>query len=204
MSNNSLANQSLDAIDKLNDAGSADFVPYDEDLESVPDDKAIRELAQFGAELKTKTRQIEEAEANLAALKKDTAYLAEVTIPDKMMSLGVTSFALSDGTTISLKPEIFVGITKQNERGAYQWLRDNGFGGLIKTQYVMSFDRTEGTLATAAANVLRQNGYGDRLQVEEKIHPATLKAWAKEQDAAQRSLPEELFSVHRINRARAK
>lgn len=204
MFKDSLASQSLDAFDALDEAGLADFIPYDEEFQSAPDDGAIRELARLGAELKARLRKIEEDEAKLVTLKKETSYLAEVTIPDKMMSLGVSSFKLVDGTEITLKPDVFVGITKQNEQAVYRWLRDNNFGGIIKTNYLMAFDRGEGDIAAKVASILRENGYGGRLQVEEKIHPTTLKAWAKEQDAANRQLPAELFSIHRINRAKAK
>ena len=203
MANDSLANQALGAIDSLDDA-APDFIAYDERLESVPDDKAIRDLANLGTRLKQLTRQIEEQEARLETMRKDLSYLSEVTIPDKMTELGVTSFRLADGTEITTKPQIFVGITKQNEEAAYAWLRKNNYGGLIKTNYLLAFGRAETEAAKEAAHLLRVSGFGDRLEIKEQIHPSTLKAWATEQDKAGQVVPAELISIHRVNKARIK
>lgn len=195
------------AIDALTrgPVDAPDFMSdYSDSFEAIPDDRATRELASLCVDLKQAEALVTLKEAELASALAQVKQLAEIDIPEKMASLGVSSFRLVDGSEVTTKPEVYPNISKANQQKAYQWLRENGHGDIIKSVVAVALGRGEDEAARHLASVLKEAGYGDRFSVEEKIHPQTLKAFVKELDEAGTPVPDAFFSVHRVNRARVK
>lgn len=148
------------------------------------------------AELLLKLRDnVARLETELEAAKKDMRRVEQEDLPDLMQELGLETFKLKSGETIEVKPEVDCGITEERRAKAHDWLTINGFGGLIKTEVVAKFGRDERDAAVACAEQIG----GEMI---ERVHPSTLKSFVKEQMAAGKPVPFDLFGVHPYNKVK--
>lgn len=148
------------------------------------------------AELLLKLRDnVARLETELETAKKDMRRVEQEDLPDLMQELGLETFKLKSGETIEVKPEVDCGISEERRAKAHDWLTTNGFGGLIKTEVVAKFGRDEREAAVACAEQIG----GEMI---ERVHPSTLKSFVKEQMAAGKPLPFDLFGVHPYNKVK--
>lgn len=148
------------------------------------------------AELLLKLREnVARLEGELETAKKDMRRVEQEDLPELMQELGLETFKLKSGETIEVKPEIDCGITEERRAKAHDWLTANGFGGLIKTEVVAKFGRDEREAAVACAEQIGG-------EMVERVHPSTLKSFIKEQMAAGKAVPFELFGVHPYNKVK--
>lgn len=148
------------------------------------------------AELLLKLRQnVERLETELETAKTDMRRVEQEDLPDLMQELGLETFKLTTGETIEVKPEVDCGISEERRARAHTWLTENGFGGLIKTEVVAKFGRDERDAAVACAQQIGG-------EMVERVHPSTLKSFVKEQMAAGKPVPFDLFGVHPYNKVK--
>ncbi len=103
------------------------------------------------------------------------------------------SFTLKNGAKVQVKPFYAGKISDENKEEAFKWLRQHGFGSLIKREISAKFGKGQDKLATMALEALEKLGCdpGDKTSV----HPQTLKAFIKEQVEAGKNLPTDLLGV---------
>ena len=150
------------------------------------------QLAELLLQMRNK---VQDMEKQLEVAKADLRRVEQEDLPELMQELGLETFKLKTGETIEVKPEIDCGISEERRRAAHDWLTANGFGGLIKTEVVAKFGRDERDAAVACA---QQIG-GEMI---ERVHPSTLKSFVKEQMAAGKPVPFDLFGVHPYNKVK--
>lgn len=142
------------------------------------------------AELLVKLRSnVQSLEDQLATAKADVRRVEQEDLPQLMSELGLETFRLKSGEVIEVKSEIDCAITEERRAAAHKWLTQHGFGGLIKTEVVVKFGRDEHDAAVACAESIGG-------EMTERVHPATLKAFIKEQLAAGAAVPFDLFGVY--------
>ena len=83
---------------------------------------------------------------------------AEV-IPEIMEQMKLKTLNLQDGSAIEVKEIYSATIPVANREGAYQWLRENDLGDLIKNEITVSFGRGEDDKATQYAGLAEGQGY---------------------------------------------
>jgi len=166
-------------------ADSANIKTDDASLMSISN-LALRQLSLAG--------QIEEAEEALKELNAKFRQISEVDLPNAMLELGMRSFKLEDGASISVEKFYGASIKVENRPLAYKWLEDNGHGPLIKTDVTVPFGKGEEARKDAKdlMDSLKEEGFD--VSLEESVHHSTLKAWAKEQIESGTALPD-LFTV---------
>ena len=142
-----------------------------------------------------------ELEAELADLQSEVDLragklrkLLEESIPEAMRGMGVSSFKMSDGSSIEVKPFYNASIKETHRNAAFQWLREEGFDDIIKKTVTVRFGRNETELSDTLLNLLETNDFMP--EVAEKVEPQTLKAFVKEQLEKGVSVPTETFGVH--------
>ena len=140
-----------------------------------------------------KDRDVEEKEAALKKTKEDARKLREEIIPCALQELGLTKLVLDSGEAITLSQEVYASIPAQSKNYAFDWLTDNGFGGLIKVDVITSFSKGEYQQAYTLNGDL--NGRGLCSKVTQTVHPQTLKAFLKEQIAKGAPVPLDLFGA---------
>jgi hypothetical protein len=88
---------------------------------------------------------------------------------------------------------ISANISKDRSAGAHEWLRDNGFGDLIKNTVSVNFGKGEDDKAGELIKGLEDSGYN--VDQKEAVHPSTLKAFCKEQIEKGSEIPTDLFGI---------
>lgn len=174
-------------------------LPFDP-LEEVPTTREFAEIATLAEQQLAIESAIEIAEAKLKDLGNQLRAIAEVALPEAMRAIGVKAFALANGGKVTIKEEVYCSVRKDVEGRAFAWLRENGHGDIIKSNVEVRFGSGDDEKAVRLVAVLEREGF-DNFGQKTSVHPGTLKAFAKEQLAEGRPLPDDLFSVAPINRA---
>jgi hypothetical protein len=153
----------------------------------------IQSLADQVERLENLQTQIERQEDTLKQNKKDFEYLSGEVIPTMMAEMGLSHLKLMDGSSVDVKPNYSANITIANKDAAFQWLRDNNLGDIIKNEISVSFGRNEDNKAADYAALAEGQGYQPTQKL--KVEPMTLKALVRERIEAGKELPTELFNV---------
>jgi len=134
-------------------------------------------------------------ESDLKAEKQLLRRLLDVDIPELMTELGLVSITTDEGSKVEVQQFVDARIPISKQAQAFGWLRENGFGDLIKHQVISQFGTGEDAEAEAAALYLEGCGYATTNKLS--VHPQTLKAWAREQDEHGTDIPDDLFGIYR-------
>ena len=153
----------------------------------------IQSLADQVERLNTFQKEIETQEEALKQKKKDFEHLSAEVIPTMMAEMGLSHLKLMDGSSVDVKPNYSASITIANKDAAFQWLRDNNLGDIIKNEISVSFGRNEDLKAADYANLASERGY--QLTQKLKVEPMTLKALVRERLENGKEMPTELFNV---------
>lgn len=159
-------------------------------------DSALALVSSLAAIQLERERDVADAEDALNAAKDALRQVKEVDLPEAMKEAGVKTFTTVDGAVVTCKNEVQVNITEANKPAAFQWLIDNGFGGLLKLDVEIHFDRGDRDKAEKLAAQLSKKGIDT--VVKQNVHPQTLKSFAKERIADTESeivFPLDLFGA---------
>lgn len=157
----------------------------------------------FLANLLVKQRaEVERITKELAEEKRELAKIETEDLPELMREIGMQSVTLDDGSIVEVVDEVDCGISEERRGIAHAWLIENGFGGLIKTEVSVAFGSGEFENAMALAEELRGEDFDPNLV--ERVHPATLKAFIKEQLAKGVAVPFDTFGIHPYSKAKLK
>lgn len=150
----------------------------DDDAMAAPSEAKIKDLADAAQRLQEIAYAIEQTETLLQSLSEKHRKITEEEIPQKMLELGMKSFALDDGSTVDVKPFYDCRITPENQDDAFAFLRRTGNGSLIKNVVTLSFGKGEDDLAAKVKAMLAEQ----KLDFTEatSVHAQTLKAFVKE------------------------
>ena len=175
------------------------------DLEEVSvsmkvDDKQLETLSTLCKEMLEQQEMVANLEEQLKTAKEKERELSEERIPNKMSELGYSNITLKTGEKIQIKPFYAAKIPTDRVEEAFQWLRDNGQGDLIKNNVTLQFGRSQDNEAKSLVDELRNKGHNVK-QVE-KVEPMTLKAFVKEQTEKGNSIPSDLFGVYIANKTK--
>jgi len=140
-------------------------------------------------------------EAQFTQAKETRRRIQEDDLPELMRELGLKEVALEDGSKVAVVDEVSCAITVERRPAAHAWLTSHGFGGLIKSAITIEFGRDEFEKAkTYVAEIEQLTEH--RAELDEAVHPATLKAFLKEQLEAGTPLPTELFGMRAYSKAK--
>jgi len=168
-----------------------DFETDQEDLLSKT--RNVDKLADKIQELESLQSRLELQEENLKNTKKELENLSGEVIPTMMSEMGLSHLKLVDGSSVDVKPNYSASITIANKDAAFNWLRNNGLGDIIKNEISVSFGRNEDNKAAGYADFARGQGFEPTQKL--KVEPMTLKALVRERLEAGKEMPTELFNV---------
>ena len=164
-----------------------------EDASSVPEDN----MGKIGA-VATDIAETENEIANLKEqLKKKEDYrtkLSEEVLPSLFSEVGLSELKLSDGRKIKVSEYYRAAIKVENREAAYAWMRNNGFGDLVKNQVTCSFGRNEDEKASKLVSDLNERGYESAQR--EWVEPSTLRAFVREQYESGKEIPMDLLGAY--------
>ena len=146
-------------------------------------------------------KKIEATEEELKKLKDVETTLSEQTIPNLMQQAGVELIKLEGGISVEVKPFYSARIPASKSEEAFQWLRDNGHGDLIKNQVSLEFGMKQDNEAKSIVEELKSKG----LPVKQKttVHPSSLRGLVREQiQDLGKDVPAELFGTYVANKTK--
>ena len=153
----------------------------------------IQSLADQVERLENLNQEIEKKEKDLKQRKKDLEHISGEVIPTMMAEMGLSHLKLIDGSSVDVKPNYSANITIANREAAFNWLRNNGLGDIIKNEILVSFGRNEDNKAADYAVLAQERGFQPTQKL--KVEPMTLKALVRERIEAGKEMPTELFNV---------
>ena len=153
----------------------------------------IQSLADQVERLQTLQREVDSAEEQLKQKKKNLEQISGEVIPTMMSEMGLSHLKLMDGSSVDVKPHYSATITQANKEAAFNWLRQNGLGDIIKNEISVSFGRNEDNKAADYADLAKSHGFQPTQKL--KVEPMTLKALVRERIEAGKEMPTEIFNV---------
>ena len=169
-------------------------INFEEDQTEILDKTDnIGKLANKIKEMQAIQKDIDQNEEYLKQRKKDLEQLSGEAIPTMLTEMGLTYLKLADGSSVEVKTNYSATITLANKEKAFNWLRENGLGDIIKNELTVSFGRNEDNKAAEYAELAKGQGYQPTQKL--KVEPMTLKALVRERIEAGKPLPTEIFSV---------
>jgi len=160
----------------------------------------IKSLAEEVKKLRTMEDQVKLQEEALKSSKRELEVVSAEIIPTMLSEMGLSSLKLADGSSVDVKPFYSATITVQNRDKAFNWLRINGLGDIIKNEISVSFGRNEDNKAAEYANLAKGQGYQPTQKL--KVEPMTLKALVRERIEAGKEMPTDIFNVFVGNRTK--
>ena len=103
----------------------------------------IQSLADQVERLEGVDSEIEDTEARIKLLKKKRDHISGEVIPTMMSEMGLAELKLHDGSHLKVSTTYRATITEANKETAFNWLRENGLGDIIKNEILVSFGRNE-------------------------------------------------------------
>jgi len=119
--------------------------------------------------------------------------LSREVLPSLFSEVGLSELKLADGRKIKVSEYYTATPLKENRAKVYTWLRNNGFGDLVKNQVTCSFGRNEEEKASGLLSHLNEKGY--QSMQREWVEPSTLRAFVREQYEVGKELPMDLLGA---------
>ena len=173
-------------------------------IEDAPQDITetgnVKNLSDQVLSLQSLENEIKEDEEKIKTKKDRADKLSGEVIPTMMKEMSLSSLKLADGSSVEVKPVYGASIPIAKREEAFNWLRNNGLGDLIKNEITVSFGRNEDNKAMAYAILAKGQGYEPAQKL--KVEPMTLKALVRERLESGKEMPFELFNVFAGNKTK--
>ena len=174
-------------------------INFEKDQEEVLDrTENLTSLADQVKKLRDLEDQLKVDEESLKDKKREAEKISGEIIPTLLSEMGLSSLKLADGSAVEVKPYYAANISLRNREAAYNWLRSNGLGDIIKNEITVSFGRNEDNKAADYANLAKGQGFQPTQKL--KVEPMTLKALVRERIENGKEMPTDIFNVFVGNR----
>lgn len=164
------------------------------------DNNTVSSITEKCNELKTLQDSIEEKEEQISKLKQKAKSYEERIIPDMMQEAGVQKLELSDGTKVEVKPFYAAKIPESRNDEAFDWLRNNGHGDMIKNVLTANIDKGQDNQVSVLIDLCEKLDFS--YTQKQKVEPMTLKAFVKEQVEKGKEVPFDMFGVYIANKTK--
>ena len=170
-----------------------DAIKKTDNIQSLADQ--VERLEDFDFSIKNTEEQLKE-------MKKRRDHLSGEVIPTMMAEMGLAELKLHDGSHLKVSTTYRATITEANKETAFNWLRNNGLGDIIKNEISVSFGRNEDNKAANYAELAKGQGFQPTQKM--KVEPMTLKALVRERIEAGKEMPTEIFGIYSENKTTIK
>jgi hypothetical protein len=148
------------------------------DAVEVPREDHLQMLVSMASKLREKINAVADAQATLDLLSADLNRYQLGVLPEAMQLAGVADYTLSDGTRLTVRPDVKASISIENRPYAHAWLKEHGHGGVVKESFLIdlrTLDPTQREMLKSA--IMMHEVIPESL---ESVHAATLKSLVKE------------------------
>jgi hypothetical protein len=176
-------------------------------MKAVVDPKQLTDKVQ---QLKNLEDEIANAEDSIKKLKEQARIISELEIPAMMKEMNITKLKLNDGESVDVRPFYGASLAQGRDEtdemyaarkvAAFEWLRNNGRGDVIKNDITVTFGSGEDNKAAQYAVLARGQGF-EPVQ-KENVHAQTLKAIVGECVESGIDMPSDVFKTYVGNRTK--
>tara|TARA_R100000657_G_C4632020_1_gene79776 strand:- start:166 stop:723 length:558 start_codon:yes stop_codon:yes gene_type:complete len=163
----------------------------EQDQQDIIEKTDINTLASYCKELQSFQNEIEKLEELIKHKKDQADKISSEIIPNLLAEQGLASLKLADGSSVDVKKSYNCTIKKDQMELAYNWLRENGLGDIIKNEVAVQFGKGEDDKAEQLLDLAVQQGYEPNQR--SKVEPMTLKALYRERVEAGLDMPSQFF-----------
>ena len=165
------------------------------DTKDMLDEIEVTDIAEQCVLLKKKEDEVAELEEKLKAKKEERDDISTRVIPELLAEQGLQEIKLADGSKVSVKKEFRATLPKDEIRreAAYQWLRDQNLGDIIKNNVFVTFGKGEDNKANQLVDLAVANGFTP--QQKSDVAWNTLTALYEERVKAGLDMPSDVFSL---------
>ena len=163
-----------------------------EDAASIPTNN-LEKIGAVANDIADTQEEISKIKENLKKKEDYHKKLSQEILPSLFSEVGLSELKLADGRKIKVSEYFTATPLKENRARVYTWLRDNGFGDLVKNQVTCSFGRNEDEKASGLMSDLSDKGLEPAQR--EWVEPSTLRAFVREQYEAGVELPMNLLGA---------
>ena len=118
-------------------------IDFEEDQQEIIEKTDIVSLANYCKELKAYEDEISDLEDKIKFKKEKADKISSEIIPNMLAEQGLSSLKLADGSSIDVRKSYNCTIKKDQMELAYNWLRENGLGDIIKNEVAVQFGKGE-------------------------------------------------------------
>ena len=165
------------------------------DSTDLLDNVEVNTIAAECVNLKKKEDEIADLEEQLKKKKEEADFISSNVIPELLAEQGLSEIKLADGSKVSVKKEFRCTLPKDEVKrtAAYQWLRDQGLGDIIKNNIFVTFGKGEDNKAKQLLDLAAENGF----QPQQKSDAAwnTLTALYQERVESGLDMPSDVFNT---------
>jgi len=166
-----------------------------EDSKDLLDNVEVTTVAQECVKLKEKEDEIASLEEQLKNKKLEADDISSRVIPELLAEQGLSEIKLADGSKVSVKKEFRCTLPKDEAKrtAAYQWLRDQNLGDIIKNNIFVTFGKGEDDKAKQLLDLAADNGYEP--QQKSDVAWMTLTALFRERIESGLDMPSAVFNT---------
>jgi hypothetical protein len=166
-------------------------IDFEEDQQQVLEKTDIKTLSHYCLMLQNYEDQLVNMEKDMKKIKEQADKIGSEIIPNLLAEQGLASLKLADGSSVDIKKSYNCTIKKDQLESAFEWLRNNGLGDIIKNEVAVQFGKGEDNKAEQLLGLAVREGYEP--SQKQKVEPMTLKALFRERIEAGLDMPSEFF-----------
>lgn len=171
-----------------------------EDANAAPTAAALDEVAALAARQIQIEDSIAETENLLKRQKAALARIAERELPDALAEHGLSEIRMADGSRVEVKRIVRASIPKKHQDEAFEWLRENGLGDLIKNEVKVAFAAGEDAQAQNVVDLMTELGADPEQKAS--VPWNTLTSVVKERIKEGLEVPTEILGVFMGNQSK--
>ena len=166
-------------------------IDFEQDQQEIIEKTDISTLSRYCLMLQNLEDQMLNMEKDLKKLKEEADKIGSEIIPSLLAEQGLASLKLADGSSVDIRKSYNCTIKKDQVESAFEWLRNNGLGHLIKNEVAVQFGKGEDNKAEQLLGLAVREGYEP--SQKQKVEPMTLKALFRERIEAGLDMPSDFF-----------
>ena len=166
-----------------------------EDSKDLLDNVEVTTVADECVKLKQKEDEIAAIEEQLKKKKAEADDISSRVIPELLAEQGLSEIKLADGSKVSVKKEFRCTLPKDDVKReqAYEWLRNEKLGDIIKNNVFVTFGKGEDDKAKSLIDLAVANGYEPSQKSD--VAWMTLTALYEERVKAGLDMPSDVFNL---------
>ena len=168
-------------------------IDFEQDQQEVLEKTDIKTLSHYCLMLQNYEDQLINMEKDMKKIKEQADKIGSEIIPNLLAEQGLASLKLADGSSVDIKKSYNCTIKKDQLESAFEWLRNNGLGDIIKNEVAVQFGKGEDNKAEQLLGLAVREGYEP--SQKQKVEPMTLKALFRERIEAGLDMPSDSFNL---------